>query len=124
MTRPAFPAEELSIGVDSSTYTVEQENPALTFEIEGGYTVSRPRHTRRPRKTYAFSMVFLTDEDRVIIQDFWDLVRGGSDIFDWVDPATGNTVAVRFKGQDPLPWKYTGSGLTKRWEVNFKLEQA
>ena len=122
MTNPAFPV--LSRGQDSKFYTVTQENPALSTKIEGGYVVSRPKHTRKPRKTFTTGFTGLSTNDRATLQAFYDTVRGGSMVFDWQDPITLNVYQVRFQGEDGLQFKYVGMGNQRLWDVSFSLQQA
>lgn len=122
MSNPQFPT--LSTGSDSALYAVEAEDVSEKTSMDGGYVVSRAKHTRTPRKTFTTGYTDLVNADKQLIQDFWDNVaRGGSVIFDWTDPASLVVYSVRFTG-GTLQWKYTGIGPTQRWQVQFKLEQA
>lgn len=120
MTNPIFPTMEME--QDSKFYNVELEDPAIKSEMDGGYVVSRARHTRKPRKTYTTGYSEILEPDRKRLEDFWTLVRGGSVIFDWTDPVEKAVCKVRFT--QPLKFKYTGVGDLKKWEVSITLEQA
>lgn len=123
MSNPVFPTLALTNGgEDSSQYAVEQEDPALKSDLEGGYVVSRARHTRQPRKTFTSGFRAISNADRITLQGFYDTVRGGSVIFDWIDPVDQIVYQVRFA--DKLQWKYVGIGDTKLWDVQYRVQQA
>jgi len=116
---PTFPT--LTEGQDSSLYEVSTENPAIRSEMEGGYVVSRARHTRAPRKTYKTGFTNIGTADKALLDSFWFTVKGGSASFDWTDPVTLSVITVRF--MNDITFKYTGAGATKRWNVGITLEQ-
>lgn len=120
MPNPVFPT--LSIGQDSSQYELEIEDPSMKSEMEGGYVVSRAKHTRAPRKTFKSGFTDLSGDDKATLTAFYETVRGGSVIFDWTDPASLTVYQVRF--MEKLNFKYVGMGNTQRWNVGFSLQQA
>lgn len=121
MTNPVFPT--LSQGQDSSLYSVETEDPSLKTPLEGGYVVSRAKHTRTPRKTFKTGFTMLKNTDKATLDAFYSgSARGGSVIFDWTDPASAVVYQVRFL--EKLSYRYTGVGTSQRWDVAFSLEQA
>lgn len=126
MPNPVFPT--LTSGQDSKLYTMTPEDPAIISEMEGGYVVSRPRHTRKPRRTFTTGYTEIREADKVLLENFYDTVRGGSLIFDWTDPqsvmngGTAKTYQVRFQGE--VKFVYRGIGKTKVWDVQFTLQQA
>lgn len=120
MTNPVFP--NLSKGQDSQFYEMTPEDPALKTSMDGGYVVSRAKHTRKPRRTFKTGFSSIIQADYTLLADFWDTVRGGSIVFDWIDPATGSLYNVRFASQ--ISFKYVGKGDTKLWDVQITLEQA
>lgn len=123
MSNPVFPT--LSDGSDSSLFQVTLEDVALRTKMEGGYVMSRPRHTRQPRRTFNVGYSYITNADRVLLTSFFDQVKGGSVIFDWTSPEDGGTYQVRFvTDSSGLPFKYVGIKNTKLWNVSFQLEQA
>jgi len=121
MSNPVMPLADLQ---DSAKYNVQQENTALAPKMEGGYVATRPRHTRRPRKTWSSGFTSLTEAQKTLMQAFFDSVYGGSVIFDWTDPATGAVVAVRFTTDTVLQFTYTGAGAMRRYDTSFKLQEA
>lgn len=120
MTNPVFPT--LTEGQDSKYFTITPDDPAMRAPLEGGYEFTRPRTTRAPRKTYSSGFSFIGDADKALLEAFWDTVKGGSVIFDWVRPNDEVTLAVRFA--EPLAWKYVGHGPYRRWDVTFKVKEA
>ena len=110
-------------GQDSAQYEVESEDPTIRTEMEGGYVLSRARHTRIPRKTYKTGFTHIGTADKALLDTFYDVtVKGGSSVFNWTDPVTLNVIIVRFVGK--LTFKYVGAGTNKRWNVAITLEQA
>ena len=119
MPNPTFP---LAADQDSSKFSVEQEDPALRTEIEGGYVVTRKKHTRTPRKTFTTGFAYLNNTDRATLQTFWNTVSGGTLIIDWTNPQDLAVYQVRFKG-GPLKFTYVGRLGNQRWDVAITLEQ-
>lgn len=128
MSNPVFPT--LAKKPDSSQHVVEREDPALATEMEGGYVVTRARHTRTPRRTWTIGYSELRDADKQLLDNFWDTVRGPSVVFDWTDPESAmnggaaKTYQVRFLPGAALKWSYKGVGPLKVWYVTFQLQQA
>ena len=116
-----FPLSATSKGWNSSHVTRMSDNSAIKTEMEGGYMISRPRHTRKPRLTYAIGWDLMLDSDRVILQNFWDTMKGTSNSFFWLDPIDNVNVVVRFK-TDKLTFNYAGMGNTRLWNVTLELE--
>ncbi|MFT4064270.1 hypothetical protein [Paraburkholderia sp.] len=121
MTTPLFPLADLQ---DSSKYQVSQENQALASSMDGGYVMTRPRHTRQPRKTYQSGFANLTESQKNTLQAFFDSVFGGSVIFNWTNPTDGTIKAVRFTTDTTLAFSYTGVGTTRLYDVTFKVQEA
>ncbi len=113
----------LSIGMNSKVFSSEAENPVVRTKMEGGYVTSRPRHTRRPRRTYTVGFTFLSEADRIALETFWDTVKGGSVAFYWTHPTTGVERLMRFAEGESLSFKHIGVGSNLRWETQFKLEE-
>jgi hypothetical protein len=122
MTNPVFPASITGLQ-DSKFYNIELEDQSIKTSIEGGYVVSRARHTRPPRRTYTTGFSSMTASQLGDLVAFWDSVRGGSTVFDWIEPITQAAASVRFV-EKSLHLKYVGMGPTRLWDVTFKLEAA
>jgi phage-related protein len=108
---------------DSSKYQVQQENPAIASPMEGGYVLTRPRHTRRPRKTWTSGFQALTEAQKNTLQAFFDSCHGGSVIFNWTNPTDHTVVAVRFTTDTTLQFAYSGIGGTHQYDVTFKVQE-
>ena len=123
MANPIFPTLALAKGgQDSTQFTITPEDVAIKSEMEGGYVVSRARHTRTPRKTFGTGYKSISDADRQTLLAFYAQVGGGAVIFDWTDPVDKLTWQVRFDGE--MAFRYVGIGTTKLWDVSFRLQQA
>jgi hypothetical protein len=107
---------------DSAKFSVEQEDPSMQTEMEGGYVVSRARHTRTPRRTWTSGFTYIKTAGKTELETFWTSVRGGSAIFQWRNPSDGLDYQVRFKG--PLKFTYVGRGTNQRWDVSFTVQEA
>lgn len=117
-----FPTVNLAGKEDSKYHSVSQADPAMRHEVEGGYTMTRPRYTRVPRKTWTTGFTDLTDTEKNEFTTFWDTKRGGAASFTYLNPADNVTYTVRFKGVPTI--KYTGMGPLRRWDItNISLEQ-
>ncbi len=46
MAIPTFP--ELSVVFDSASYSESKKDPTMRHDVEGGYSITRPRYTRIP----------------------------------------------------------------------------
>jgi len=119
MTNPIFPTMDKE--QDSKFYTVKQEDKSLKTEMDGGYVVSRAKHTRKPRKTWTTGYTGIGNADKQRLMDFYDEVNG-SVIFDWTDPVSKAVFQVRFTSQPEF--KYTGLGVAQLWDVQLELQQA
>ena len=106
---------------DSKFFGVATPNSAQRNETDGGYTLTRPRFTRAPRKTFTTGFTNLTLAQKDAIQGFYD-EKGGAISFTWQDPTSGITHVVRFKGD--LKWKYSGKDTQFRFDSDpIELEQ-
>jgi phage-related protein len=107
----------ISKDFDASSYKESSENPAVASgDTEGGYVYTRPRHTRRPRKTFQFKFVDISETERETIQDFWDARRGGSGAFNWTHPITAVIYNVRFDPETELEFERSGYANNHRWD--------
>lgn len=95
MSLPNFPT--LTHKPDSNKYRMVKEDPTIRNEMEGGYVTSRPRFTRKPRRTFTIGYTDLPLTEYTKLDNFWDTVKGGSRKFRWLNQLTGETITVRFE---------------------------
>lgn len=119
MPNPVFPNADLQ---DSKFFSMTPEDPAIRADIEGGYEVTRPRFTRTPRRTWTSGISFATNTVKQAVEAFWDTVKGGSVVFDWVNPENLVTYQVRFT--KPITYQYVGIGGLSHWDIAFEIRQA
>lgn len=120
MTNPVFPTMDKD--QDSRFYSVDLEDKAMKSQMDGGYVVSRAKHTRRPRRSFKTGFTGILNADRARLEAFYELVGGGSVVFDWTDPIEQKVYQVRFGAA--LSFKYSGIGIAQLWDVQIQLEQA
>lgn len=101
---------------DSAKFTETSDNPAITLETDGGYEYTRPRYTSIPKRSWTIGFTNMTLEEKDILTQFWNTVRGGSDAFFWTEPTSGKEYLVRFKSE--FRWQYKGAGKTYRWDCD------
>ena len=68
---------------------------AIVAPFEAGYRVRSVRHTRQ-RRRWTIRANAITDSERTTLLNFWTSHKGAEIPFDWAEPETGATVAVRF----------------------------
>lgn len=113
MADKSFPASLAPIQ-DSQYFQIELEDKAVKGEVEGGYVHIRPRHTRRPRRTFKTGFTELTQAQWEALVAFYDEV-GTYTKFDYVNPTDNQSFEVRFN--KPFSGKYKGMGPTRLWNV-------
>jgi hypothetical protein len=121
MSDPNFPILHDNWLPDSAQHGETPEDPTLRSDIEGGYVITRPKHTRKPRRTWKGGYKDLISQDKTLLDDFWDAVTGAV-IFNWTNPESSVVYQVRFT--KPIEWSYTGIGPTRRWSCSFEVMQA
>lgn len=118
----AFPTLSNGYKPDSHQFVESTDDPAMRKEMEGGYTVTRPRHTRGPRKSWQIAYQQLGNADKALLDGHYTTQRGGSLTFTWTNPQSLVSWTVRYK--TPITWKYVGAGNNQVWDCSFELEQA
>lgn len=104
---------------DATSFEEDHENPVLAGgELEGGYKATRPRFTRQPRRTFRWHYRAMRDPDVTTLRDFWRSHRGGSNMFQWTHPVSGEVINCRFHDQMRLNFKRTGVGPINLWDSN------
>lgn len=112
----------LSRGEDARFFGMSQEDPAMRTKVEGGYVFTRPRFTRRPRRSFTTGFTNISDADRALLENFWNDTKGGSSAFAWTHPFTNEVIQVRFK--KGFDFSYVGIGHSHRWDVTgIELEE-
>lgn len=107
---------------DVNKWSFTQEDPAIRTPIEGGYVVTRPRHTRKPRRTWSIGFTYITEADKELIRTCYESARGGSDYIVWTNPETLEVLNVRFTGE--IRYAFSGKkGGNRRWDVSFSFEE-
>lgn len=102
--------------MDAATFSEAHEDPAVPpSPMEGGYSISRPRFTRTPRRTFSWRFTNMSDTSKAAMVTFWNLVMGRSNSFNWTHPATGEVINVRF-GEMKCVFKRIGFGPINIWE--------
>ena len=108
----AFP---LATKQDSAKFGFEQEDVGIRSEMDGGYVLTRPRHTRAPRRTWTTGFSNLSNVEKEIFEVFVN-EHGTFKGFDYTVPVTGSLVNVRLK---TIPkYEYLGFGSNARWAIN------
>jgi phage-related protein len=105
---------------DASILNVEREDNALRAPTDGGYEFTRPRSTRRQRKTFSTGFTSLSHLNYLAMCAFYD-AHETSLAFTYIFPPTGEVKVVRFA--EPMSDKWTGVGTTNLWDVKIKLKE-
>lgn len=116
-----FPPAGMIEKEDSQYFSVKYRDNTVSSEMEDGYEVSRPRSTRCPGRIFNSGFTDITSADKVLLESFWESVRGNANMFTWEDPTTGNELMVKFKGG--FDFQYGGAGGTHLWTIQFELKE-
>ncbi|MCG5512863.1 hypothetical protein [Ectothiorhodospira shaposhnikovii] len=100
--------------LDSSGLEETPEDSTIRKNTEGGYTATRPRHTRRPRMTFKLKLTNISQAEKAQFESFWMQVKGSVE-FELTHPVTKQVKHVRFEG--PPRFVYSGIGSSHRWDV-------
>ena len=116
-----FPAD-LAPKQDAKYFAEKMKDAAIRHEMDGGYTVTRARFTRAPRRTFTTGFSAISNADKSTLTVFYRQMKGGSEAFLWTHPISNEIINVRFVGD--LEAKYAGVGQTPLWDVtNIQLEE-
>jgi len=118
ITFPTLHPESL---IADSTYSETQSDTSIVEEMDGGYEISRPLHTRPPTSEITFSIPYAKDSDKTLLKEFWASTKGRSEMFEWYNFMTEETLIVRFA--EPITYNYVGFGESKMWEITIKLKE-
>ncbi|HEV7284692.1 MAG TPA: hypothetical protein VGN75_07525 [Kaistia sp.] len=116
-----FPAS-LAARQDQSFYSEKPEEKEIKVSTEGGYDVTRPRTTRRPRMTFTTGFTDISHADKLALEDFYNQVRTSA-FFAWPRPTDGVPVPVRFMEAPEFKYLHHAGG-GHRWTVpSIKLKE-
>ena len=121
-----FPIASLVGKEDAGKFGFEQEDAGIRSPMEGGYVLTRPRFTRRPRRTWTTGFTDISNADKLLLEDYFNN-KGTYLSFTWDVPVPNvqggakETVTVRFS--EVPKWEYKGFGTNARWNVELKLEE-
>jgi hypothetical protein len=97
------------------------EDVGIRSEMEGGYVLTRPRHTRRPRRTWTTGFTDLSNAEKETFETFFNN-NGTYKVFTYLVKTSNETVQVRFAGVPTFDYK--GYGSNYRWDITgIKLEE-
>lgn len=113
----------LSKNMATEPFRPSREDPAHRGKTEGGYTYTRPKHTRRPRRFFTIGFRFITQDDMNLLDEFWDTVRGGSLEFLLEHPITKQKMVCRFAEGETMAPTYVGVGGVHLWDIDLKVEE-
>lgn len=97
---------------DQSKFATQYEEKTISSEVEGGAALSRPRTSRRARKTFKTGWTWISNADKALIDAFIE-THGMFLSFNYTDPTTGTVHVVRLQA---IPeFKQVGKGAVYRW---------
>lgn len=105
---------------DQTKYNLSLEDTGLRSQMEGGYVITRPRHTRKPRRTLKTGWTGLLQKDFDTFYAFY-LTKGTYSGFTYKLKHVNEIINVRFK--EPPTFNYDGVGVTKLWNIEITLEE-
>lgn len=109
----AFPT--LGNKEDSAKFGFMQEDVGMRSDMEGGYVITRPRHTRTPRRTWSTGFTNISNTEKTTLESFFN-DHGTFKAFDYNVPIGGELVSVRFK--ETIKFKFVGWPTNPRWDVD------
>jgi phage-related protein len=99
---------------DAEHFGFEQEDVGIRSDMEGGYVLTRPRHTRTPRRSWTTGFTDLSNTDKETFETFVNQ-HGTYKAFNYTIPVAAVVVNCRFK-QMPK-YEYKGFGTNRRWNI-------
>jgi hypothetical protein len=121
-----FPITSLLNKQDSGKFGFEQEDVGIRSEMEGGYVLTRPRSTRTPRRTWLTGFTDISNEDKLLLEDFFN-EHGTYLEFTYIVPVPdtlgGSNEEVQCRFSEKFVWEYKGFGTNARWNVSMKIEE-
>lgn len=117
-----FPLAKMEAREDAQKFGIEYEDNAIKIKTEGGYRITRPRHTRAPRATITTGFTNISNDDKEVLEEFFAKV-GTYDHFNYTDPTSDVVRVMKMVGPLPFVFAGIGGGNLHRWNVTFKLVQ-
>jgi hypothetical protein len=105
---------------DARFYSIQIDENLVEANTEGGYNITRPRSTRKPRKTFSTGFSFLGSADYDLFIEFYEFYQQFRN-FTWINPATLITYTVRFT--KPPKLNYVGTGPLRLYNVEVILKE-
>lgn len=106
---------------DTSKFGVDIEDVGIRSSMEGGYVLTRPRHTRTPRRTWTTGFTDLSNDEYETFLDFFNQYGTYKGFTYYVTPSN-ETVNVRFAAVPKF--EYKGFASNYRWNIyEIKLEE-
>lgn len=100
--------------MDSAKFAEALEENVQKHETEGGYTATRPRFRRAPRRKFTIGWTYVTDAVKTAIQSFYS-TNGGHTAVEFRHPVTNEVVTVRM--ETPVSFEYQGWGDNALWTL-------
>lgn len=113
-----FPIAALAGKEDASKFGFALENVSIRSQMEGGWVITRARHTRKPRRTWTTGFTDISNTQKELLEAFYN-DKGAHVGFTYELPVGGATkevVNVRFT--EPMQFKYAGYGDNYRWNID------
>ena len=92
------------------------QDPTLVSDFENGYQITRAKYSNVAKK-FEFTLSFLTDADKILLEDFEKTVNYRASEFDWVNPADDFTYEVRFDSN----LIFTEERAQNHWNVDIMI---
>lgn len=101
---------------DSKKFGFDTEDVGIRSDMEGGYVLTRPRHTRPPRRIFKTGFTGINNTDFNSFMAFWNSY-GTYKAFTYIVKTSNNElVNVRFQAKPNF--QYVGVGATYLWDIN------
>lgn len=100
---------------DSSKFGFQMEDVGVRSPMEGGYVLTRPRHTRTPRRTWTTGFTDISNDEKLILEAFIN-EHGTFKAFTYIVPVGSENVNARFK--EMPKFEFAGWPQNPRWNLN------
>lgn len=103
----------------SQYYDIAYEENVKRNDTSGGYELTRPQFTRKPRKTFKTGFVEMSASDFDIFEKFFEKYQL-SKSFTWFNQASQSNHTVRINSAPNVTWRGIGSRALYNVEVELK----